>query len=98
MEMSAAVEPMRELSRPSKARQANRRTPMARNCEGDLLEIEQHASIPRLTHGFELERRDFFKLLGAGILICIASSAPAQESGHHGGGPEQDVSKSIDAW
>jgi CO/xanthine dehydrogenase Mo-binding subunit len=71
---------------------------MARNCEGDLLEIEQHASIPRLTHGFELERRDFFKLLGAGILICIASSAPAQESGHHGGGPEQDVSKSIDAW
>ncbi len=71
---------------------------MAKDSSPELLEIEQHASISRLSHGFELERRDFFKLLGAGLVICITSGAPAQESGHHGGGRDQESPKSIDAW
>jgi isoquinoline 1-oxidoreductase len=45
-------------------------------------ELRQHESISRLRHGFELKRRDFFKLLGGGLVVGVASlHAPAQESG-----------------
>ena len=47
-----------------------------------VLEDQQHQAIRRLAHGFELERRDFVKLLGGGVLVCLcASSGLAQESG-----------------
>ena len=45
-------------------------------------ELRQHEAISRLRHGFELKRRDFFKLLGGGLVVGVASlHAPAQESG-----------------
>jgi nicotinate dehydrogenase subunit B len=45
----------------------------------------------------ELDRRDFLKLLGGGLLICLAPhSALAQESGRGGGGHE--LPKDLSAW
>ena len=71
---------------------------MAKDALPDSLEIQQQTSISRLHYGFELERRDFFKLLGAGLLVCVCSGrALAQESGHSGGS-ERDAPTSIDAW
>ncbi len=48
------------------------------------LENLQHACTPKLGYGFELQRREFFKLLGGGVLVGMCISATAQESG--GGG------------
>ena len=57
----------------------------------------QHESVPRLAYGFELHRRDFFKLLGGGMVICAcAGPILAQESGarRH----EDDLPQNISAW
>jgi CO/xanthine dehydrogenase Mo-binding subunit len=58
----------------------------------------QHESVPRLGYGFELHRRDFFKLLGGGMVICAcAGPILAQESGarrRH----EDDLPQNISAW
>ena len=46
------------------------------------LELAQPEIRDRL-HWFQLDRRDFLKLCGGGLLVCLASpSASAQESGH----------------
>lgn len=34
------------------------------------LEITQHESIEKARYAFELDRRQFFKLLGGGVLVC----------------------------
>ena len=48
-------------------------------------------------HYFDLERRDFLKLFGGGILICLCStSTPAQESGRIRGSHE--LPRDIAAW
>lgn len=61
------------------------------------LELRQHNSIERLSHNFELDRRDFVKLLGGGVLICLcAARSSSQESG--GARRQEDVSQTIDAW
>jgi CO/xanthine dehydrogenase Mo-binding subunit len=61
------------------------------------LELKEHESIQRLLHSFELDRRDFVKLLGGGVLVCLcASRTSSQESGtaHR----QDDVPQAIDAW
>ena len=71
---------------------------MAKDALSNSLEIQQQTSIPRLNHGFELERRDFFKLLGAGLLVSVSSGrALTQESGHRSSS-ERQAPASIDAW
>jgi len=47
---------------------------------------------------FDLERRDFFKLLGGGIVLLLAFDHPAaaQESGR--GGRGQGLPKNVSAW
>jgi CO/xanthine dehydrogenase Mo-binding subunit len=61
------------------------------------LELRQHNSIERLSHNFELDRRDFVKLLGGGLLICLCSApSSSQESG--GAHRQEDVPQTIDAW
>jgi hypothetical protein len=45
------------------------------------IENQQHACTPKLGYGFELQRREFFKLLGGGLLVGMCVSATAQESG-----------------
>lgn len=65
----------------------------------DLVEEErQHESVPRLAYGFELRRRDFFRLIGGGIVVCVcAGSALAQESGVHRRN-EEELPQDISAW
>ncbi len=51
-------------------------------------------------HQFNLQRRDFFKLMGAGIAIFTVArnSASAQESGAGRRRPDQDQPKDISSW
>ena len=59
-------------------------------------ELRQHQVGVGL-HYFDLERRDFLKLFGGGILICLCStSTPAQESGRIRGSHE--LPRDIAAW
>src|SRR5215470_16181874 len=61
-------------------------------------ELVQHDSISRLRHDFALDRRNFFKLLGGGIVVGIAAPhALAQESGarHRRG---DDMPNTLDSW
>lgn len=61
-------------------------------------ELRQHDTISRLTHTFNFDRRGFFKVLGGGLLVCIAARhAIAQESGatvHH----DHELPKTLDSW
>jgi isoquinoline 1-oxidoreductase len=61
-------------------------------------ELQQHAAVSRLRHGFELKRRDFFKLLGGGLVIGVASvRAPAQESGARAQS-RPETPQTLDSW
>lgn len=64
------------------------------------IEDQLQSSIQRLGYRFEMERRDFFKLLGGGVLICLcAAPALAQESGARARpSSEEELPTSIDAW
>jgi len=60
------------------------------------LEAKQH-QVDSLLRCFELDRRDFLKLLGGGILVCsCANEVIAQESGRARGGHE--LPKDVAAW
>ncbi|HMK23593.1 MAG TPA: molybdopterin cofactor-binding domain-containing protein [Terriglobales bacterium] len=62
-----------------------------------LLEQAQHDSIPTLSYGFELHRRDFFKLLGGGLVVCLAAKPLlSQESGARSRG--ETLPTDISAW
>jgi len=62
------------------------------------LERTQHENIERARYAFELDRRQFFKLLGGGVLVCAcAGSVVAQESGR-GGRAEHELPREISAW
>src|SRR5438477_9128390 len=51
-------------------------------------------------HHFNLQRRDFFKVMGAGIAIftIAANAATPQESGAHRQNRDQDQPKDISSW
>ena len=65
-----------------------------------ISEREQHEAVPRASYGFELHRRDFFKLLGGGMLVCAcAGQALAQESGaHRRSNDDEELPQNISAW
>jgi len=61
-------------------------------------EDEQQSAVSKLIYGFELDRRDFFKLVGGGVVVCLcAGPLLAQESGgrFHG---EEALPQSVRAW
>jgi len=62
-----------------------------------VLEERQHDATPRVKYGFELHRRDFFKLLGGGMVVLCAGPAIAQESGarHR---DDDELPQAISAW
>jgi len=61
-----------------------------------LLETEQH-EVSGILHWFTLDRRNFLKVFGGGLLVCAAApSALAQESGRARGG--QQLPKDLDSW
>ena len=73
---------------------------LALNGAHDLaLENAEQASIPKLGFHFELQRREFFKLMGGGLLVGMCVSSLAQESG---GGKnresEDDLPTALSAW
>ncbi len=45
---------------------------------------------------FALDRRDFLRLCGGGLLVCLAGDAAAQESGHGWG--QHSLPQEIGAW
>ncbi|HLJ13521.1 MAG TPA: molybdopterin cofactor-binding domain-containing protein [Bryobacteraceae bacterium] len=65
-----------------------------------LIEPEPYELHSGLTYRFDLDRRDFFRTLGAGIVVILVSTnATAQESGrarHRESG--SSLPKEIDAW
>ena len=60
-------------------------------------EVKQHEAIPHVSYGFALNRRDLFKVLGGGLLVCCAMRTGAQESGaaRH---DNQDLPTAISGW
>lgn len=58
-------------------------------------ELLQHDLFPRLLHPFEVDRRDFFKIMGGGLLVCAAVSH-AQESG--AGAHGHELPNTLDSW
>jgi nicotinate dehydrogenase subunit B len=63
-----------------------------------MLEVERYELFAGPAYRFDLERRDFFKLLGGGIVLLLAFEHPAaaQESGR--GGRGQGLPQTIGAW
>ena len=62
-----------------------------------MLERAQHDSISRVSYGFDLHRRDFFKLLGGGLVVCLAAKPLlTQESGARSRG--EGLPTEISAW
>lgn len=59
-------------------------------------ELRQHDAIAKLQHNFDLHRRDFFKLLGGGLLVCVAAGhVRGQESGSAG---RRQMPNNLDSW
>jgi len=50
------------------------------------LEPERYELHTRPAYRFEVDRREFVKLLGGGLVVLAAGPARAQESGVRGGG------------
>ncbi|HEY7096093.1 MAG TPA: molybdopterin cofactor-binding domain-containing protein [Terriglobales bacterium] len=72
--------------------------PAMTSFEDSILELRQHDQIARLNYGFSLNRRDLFKLLGGGLLVCcVVGKGWSQESGG-GRHPEQDLPTAISGW
>jgi isoquinoline 1-oxidoreductase len=65
------------------------------------LENRQHLGISRLAYSFELKRREFFKLLGCGMLVGLSAGKSLLAQGPPQGGRSrygEDLPESIDAW
>ncbi len=66
----------------------------------DGIEPERYELRSSAIHYFNLQRRDFFKVMGAGIAIftVTANAASAQESGARRQHGDQDQPKDISSW
>jgi nicotinate dehydrogenase subunit B len=64
-----------------------------------VAEPERYELRSKPLHHFELDRRDFFKLLGAGIAVfAVAKESLAQETPASRGLHHEELPKEIDAW
>jgi isoquinoline 1-oxidoreductase len=65
-----------------------------------ILEPERYELRSAALHHFNLQRRDFFKVMGAGIAIftVAANASAAQESGARRHDGDQDQPKDISSW
>jgi len=66
----------------------------------NLLEAERYELLEAPAYRFDLDRRDFFKFLGGGLLFLLVfdDSASAQESGRARGRSGQELPQDIAAW
>jgi nicotinate dehydrogenase subunit B len=63
------------------------------------LEPERYELNARPAYYFEVDRREFFKFLGAGILIvCALKGVHGQESGSGKRGPGEELPQDIGGW
>lgn len=63
------------------------------------LEPERYELTAPPSYRFDLDRREFFKFLGAGILVVsVWGKAQGQESGSHKGREEESLPNEIGAW
>lgn len=70
---------------------------ITRSPDHQITELEQH-DVKGVLHWFSLDRRDFLKVFGGGLLVCAAApSVIAQESGRGRGG-QQQLPKDVDSW
>ena len=60
-----------------------------------MAEAELH-EVPDRIRMFELDRREFLRLCGGGLLVCAAGSGAAQESGRNFGGHQ--LPQEVSAW
>jgi isoquinoline 1-oxidoreductase len=60
-----------------------------------MVEAELHEVRDRI-RVFELDRREFLRLCGGGLLVCAAGSGAAQESGRNFGGHQ--LPQEVSAW
>ena len=68
----------------------------AHSADNELREAEQHAVEP-LRHFFEVNRRDLFKFLGAGLVVGVCRPGTfAQESGR--GGRNEEMPQDVASW
>src|SRR5438046_5219816 len=73
----------------------------ARNLSSiDTLQPERYELRSHAFHHFNLQRRDFFKVMGAGIAVFTvsANANPAQESGGRRQHRDDDQPKDISSW
>src|SRR5258706_2231595 len=60
------------------------------------IEPERYEFSERRPYCFEVDRREFFKLLGAGMIVCATASAAQQREGARRGG--QAAPAKIESW
>src|SRR5689334_17333505 len=91
--MSAAAARILALSPPCNS-------PSASSAEASMLELERYELFEGPAYKFDLERRDFFKLLGGGLVLLLAFDdlAEAQESGRARGPGGESLPQNIGAW
>ncbi len=64
-----------------------------------VIEPERYEFAEGPVHHFELDRRDFFKLMGGGVAVfLLLPKALAQESGRGGSGFGETLPQNIGAW
>lgn len=70
---------------------------MAKKSIANDLEIQRHDAIAKFSYGFELGRREFFKVMGAGVLVCVAAAPlKAQESGTDE--DDENIPQTLSSW
>jgi isoquinoline 1-oxidoreductase len=62
------------------------------------IEPERYELLDGPAYKFDLERRDFFRVLGAGILVLIPGAGDAQESGGTVQRDRNSVPEDVGAW
>ena len=70
------------------------------SCANVSLEPERYELLAAPPYRFDLDRREFFKFLGAGVLVVsvLKPAIVAQESGGARRGRGDSLPKEIDAW
>src|SRR5438046_9882375 len=65
-----------------------------------ILEPERYELRSNALHHFSLQRREFFKMMGAGIAIfsVAANAVASQKSGGRRGNRDQEQPKDISSW
>ena len=84
---------------PERSAFASGTRPASSGPHGPVVEPERYEFTSSSIHHFELARREFFKLLGAGIAVfAIAKSSDAQETAPSHGFHPRDLPSDIAAW